>query len=264
MYATVEIEARLAEDAVIVPREAVIDTGERQVAFVVEDAGRFEPRRVRGGVENDAGQLQVLEGLEPGELVVTSGQFLLDVESRTQEAIQKLLSEKLLQKPVEAPGSASSALAPVDAAAREMLRPAVDALLAPYLGVASALADDEAAKAQAWTPALAQSARLLAETAAGGPLEAHARSLHEAARGLGGQPIEEMRQRFRSLSHAVIALLGRVPPSRAAGANLHVVRCPMYPGEWVQAGKEVANPFYGSAMRACGETPRPVPVEESR
>jgi RND family efflux transporter MFP subunit len=90
MYATVNILTHPVADTIQIPREAVIDTGTRQIAFVVQSEGHFAPRKVRMGVEGDNDQVQILEGLVPGEVVVTSGQFLLDVESRTTEAIQKL------------------------------------------------------------------------------------------------------------------------------------------------------------------------------
>jgi rubrerythrin len=70
---------------------AVIDTGERQVAFVAREPGKFEPRRVTTGVRSNEDELQVLEGLAPGERVVVSGQFLLDSESRLREATLKML-----------------------------------------------------------------------------------------------------------------------------------------------------------------------------
>jgi Cu(I)/Ag(I) efflux system membrane fusion protein/cobalt-zinc-cadmium efflux system membrane fusion protein len=90
MYATANILTQPVSDAVLVPREAVIDTGTRQIAFVALGEGHFEPRKVRMGVMGDDDRVQILEGLAPGEIVVTSGQFLLDVESRTTEAIDKL------------------------------------------------------------------------------------------------------------------------------------------------------------------------------
>jgi hypothetical protein len=89
MYATAKIIAQPVEDAILVPREAVIDTGTRQIAFVAMTEGRFQPRNVRMGLRGEE-QVQILEGLAPGEKVVTSGQFLMDVESRTTEAIEKL------------------------------------------------------------------------------------------------------------------------------------------------------------------------------
>lgn len=96
MFATVNIVTQPIADAVLVPREAVIDTGTRQIAFVAKPEGHFDPRKVRIGMMGDGDQVQILEGLAPGEAVVTSGQFLMDVESRTTEAI-----EKLRQSPTE-------------------------------------------------------------------------------------------------------------------------------------------------------------------
>ena len=92
MYATTEIVTPPVADAIVVPREAVIDTGTRQIAFVVDPKlpGHFEPRNVRRGISGDDDRVQILAGLAPGERVVTSGQFLMDVESRTAEAIEKL------------------------------------------------------------------------------------------------------------------------------------------------------------------------------
>jgi RND family efflux transporter MFP subunit len=94
MYATVQLEAELLPTATTVPREAVIDSGTRQLVFVPHEGGRFEPRPVRVGLTGDDGAVQILQGLQPGEPVVVSGQFLLDSESRLREAIQKFLTEK--------------------------------------------------------------------------------------------------------------------------------------------------------------------------
>jgi len=92
MYASVQIKTQAVPDAVLAPREAVIDTGTRQIAFVLDpsSAGHFLPRDVRMGISGDNDMVQIVQGLAPGDQVVTSGQFLLDVESRTTEAIQKL------------------------------------------------------------------------------------------------------------------------------------------------------------------------------
>lgn len=70
---------------VAVPREALVDTGERQYVFVAvlsgQDGTTFEPRPVVAGAGNDD-RVLVLTGVEAGELVVTRGNFLLDSESR--------------------------------------------------------------------------------------------------------------------------------------------------------------------------------------
>jgi Cu(I)/Ag(I) efflux system membrane fusion protein len=114
MYATAKIEAELTPRALLVPREAVIDTGTRQVAFVPLEHGRFEPRTLKLGAAGDGGLVQVLEGLAPGERVVTSGQFLLDAESRLQEAIQKHLRERLLAPDAGEPSQAGSGVPPAE------------------------------------------------------------------------------------------------------------------------------------------------------
>lgn len=84
MYGDVTVELGAAE-AVVVPAEAVVDTGVLQYAFVSTGSGRFEPRRVRVGWSG-AGKVAILEGLAAGERVVTTANFLLDSESRLRAA----------------------------------------------------------------------------------------------------------------------------------------------------------------------------------
>ncbi|MFC1850628.1 efflux RND transporter periplasmic adaptor subunit [candidate division CSSED10-310 bacterium] len=95
MFATVRIEAQKKEDIVIVPTEAVIRTGERNVAFVTAELGKYKPREVVIGLAGDNRMLEIISGLKEGETVVVSGQFLFDSESQLQEAIQKLLEARL-------------------------------------------------------------------------------------------------------------------------------------------------------------------------
>jgi RND family efflux transporter MFP subunit len=90
MYATAQIITQPIADAIQVPGEAVIDTGTRQIVFTAESSGHFSPRTVSVGLSGDDDMVQITRGLAAGETVVTSGQFLMDVESRTIEATQKL------------------------------------------------------------------------------------------------------------------------------------------------------------------------------
>lgn len=69
-----------------VPKDAVMDTGEHQIVFVVRGAGEFTPRDVALGREAEDAY-EVLSGLEPGEEVVTSANFLIDSESRFRAAL---------------------------------------------------------------------------------------------------------------------------------------------------------------------------------
>ncbi len=85
MFANVELDTEGAE-GVIVPESAVIDTGERQIAFVGLGGGRFEPRQVRVGVRSE-GRALVLSGVAAGEQVVVKANFLLDSESQLRAAL---------------------------------------------------------------------------------------------------------------------------------------------------------------------------------
>jgi Cu(I)/Ag(I) efflux system membrane fusion protein/cobalt-zinc-cadmium efflux system membrane fusion protein len=92
MYGDIVIKSDQGK-GLTVPSEAVIQTGKRNVAFVVRDNNRFSPRDVTLGLRMD-GTFQVLSGLAPGEVIVTSGQFLIDSESNLKEAVQQMMEAK--------------------------------------------------------------------------------------------------------------------------------------------------------------------------
>jgi Cu(I)/Ag(I) efflux system membrane fusion protein len=68
-----------------VPDLAVLDTGERQVVLVALGEGRFESREVRSGRRAEE-RVEILDGLDPGEHVVTRANFLIDAESNLRSA----------------------------------------------------------------------------------------------------------------------------------------------------------------------------------
>ncbi len=90
MFANITLRAGRVDDAVVVPSEAVVRSGERELIFVVRERGKFEPRPVTLGLSAD-GLVQVVDGLKAGEEVVTSAQFLIDSESKLREATAKML-----------------------------------------------------------------------------------------------------------------------------------------------------------------------------
>jgi RND family efflux transporter MFP subunit len=87
MYADVVVQGPPVRNAVAVPQSAVIHSGKRSIVFVDLGEGRFEPRDVDLGIKDETDRVQVLNGIAAGESVVTQAQFMLDSESRIQEAI---------------------------------------------------------------------------------------------------------------------------------------------------------------------------------
>ena len=94
MYANVYIESLIDPAALVIPQEAVIDSGLRKVVFVARGEGKFEPRPIKLGLEGENSTFQVLDGLKEGDNIVTSAQFMFDSESRLREAIQKMLDAR--------------------------------------------------------------------------------------------------------------------------------------------------------------------------
>jgi RND family efflux transporter MFP subunit len=81
MYATLLVDALVGQDVVHVPAQSVVMTGERNLVFVVTDTGALEPREVTVG-QRAGERIQILDGVEPGQRIVASANFLVDAESR--------------------------------------------------------------------------------------------------------------------------------------------------------------------------------------
>ena len=84
MFADVELKINYGNQ-IVVPQEAVLDSGKEQRVFVAKGDGYFEPRQITTGAKLE-GEVVVLSGLKAGETVVSSGNFLIDSESRLKGA----------------------------------------------------------------------------------------------------------------------------------------------------------------------------------
>jgi len=87
MYADVVLRVSRGE-RVVVPEEAVIYAGPRRLVFVDLGEGRLQPRTIELGVKS-GDTYEVLSGLQAGDVVVTSGNFLIAAESRLKSATEK-------------------------------------------------------------------------------------------------------------------------------------------------------------------------------
>jgi RND family efflux transporter MFP subunit len=268
MFANIQLQSRLRREATLVPSEAVIDTGERAVAFVSLGDGKFEPRDVTVGVETEDGKLEVLTGIKPGEMVVTSGQFLIDSESRFREALAQMIRGDLASEQeavVAVEGKAQLDALPDDLAAA--LGDALDA----YLAIQNDLANDS-------LQGVAQSAQTLwqaMDRAVNVAIPDHEHFWHEhneAATVLGqaqdlaaSQDIAAARETFGRISIAMRSLLSDtgIPPSYPN--EVHALRCPMFRVDqggayWLQTAGDVRNPYMGQRMLECYDARSAMPV----
>jgi len=94
MFANVGILAGAREQSLVVPMTALLNSGKGQTVFVALGEGRFAPKQVKSGLRDDDGMVQILSGLNEGDAVVVSAQFMLDSESRLREALDKMTGPK--------------------------------------------------------------------------------------------------------------------------------------------------------------------------
>jgi len=89
MFATVNFTPATRKEVLVVPSEAVIQTGKRSVVIVALDNGRFAPADVETGIES-GGHTEIRKGLEAGQKVVASGQFLIDSEASLKATTDRM------------------------------------------------------------------------------------------------------------------------------------------------------------------------------
>jgi Cu(I)/Ag(I) efflux system membrane fusion protein len=89
MFVDVSLSARSQDGVLLVPSEAVIRTGHRDVVIVATEQGAYRPVQVVVGAERD-GKTVIASGLDEGDLVVTSGQFLIDSEASLRGAYNRM------------------------------------------------------------------------------------------------------------------------------------------------------------------------------
>ncbi len=258
MYATVVFQGTKTQKRLLVSRSAVIDTGERQIAFVALGGGRFEPRTVHMGAETDDGKVEILDGLNPGDLAVVSGQFLIDSEARMREALARMMKgtpvgETTAAGPVAtAPASAASTTMALPAAANTALGAAIDG----YLAVGKALSSDTTTNMGVSARKVADAIDALAAMSIpnwhgqGQAAQVKQKALDLAA----ASTLDDARRAFASLSAVLSNLLHDTGVPKSYGQKLEDAHCPMYPNGngkgsvWIQAAGAIRNPYFGTTM----------------
>jgi Cu(I)/Ag(I) efflux system membrane fusion protein len=89
MYANVKLYSGIKQDVLFVPREAIINSGRMTRVLVAKEGGRFYAREVKTGIESGE-YTEILGGLQEGEKVVISGQFLIDSEASLKGSLTRM------------------------------------------------------------------------------------------------------------------------------------------------------------------------------
>jgi hypothetical protein len=255
MFARARINLEVGE-AMAVPEDAVIHSGKRALVLVDEGRGRFRPQPVQLGrlwlvdperMDQENQDLvfsaeairyhEIVRGLEGGEMVVTSGNFLLGSESKLQGALSKMVEETDKEW-----SSRDSLLAALESKKTILgqKEAGVGQILEAYFTIRATLAADS-------QDGVARLADDIAGAATNSGLADPARTLAKVAR---GDDIEATRKTLKPLSENLIAYL------QLHGAPAEQIPvayyCPMADASWLQDDTDMGNPYYGSSMLKCG------------
>lgn len=248
MFATGLVKSTITgpQNALVIPKSAVLWTGERSVVYLKRDLAEgaaFHMTEITLGPELQNGFI-VLSGLKEGDEIVTQGTFAVDAAA--QLAAKPSMMNPELQEPRTVGGS-------------ETASTAVKAIIDSYIELKAALFKDELKRATASAIKLQQKlkntemglfkgeAHLQYMKISGGMTEP-LKQIQEAKK------LEDARTAFQLLSAQVIALGKSFGPFEAP---LYIEHCPMADGgagaDWLNETENIQNPYFGSAMPGCGE-----------
>ncbi|QNR24221.1 efflux RND transporter periplasmic adaptor subunit [Croceimicrobium hydrocarbonivorans] len=267
MFATAWLKARdpQLDSALVLPKTAVMWTGERSVVYVMykSDNGLdFKMREVLLGP--DLGSSYVLKsGLEPGEVIAVNGTFSID-------AAAQLAGKASMMNPAAAEdhqghNHAGMEMAEKASNSQEKIQvdkssnQAIQGLMEGYFKLKDALVADDFNAAEKSIETLSK--RLRATKMSYFKGDAHQLWMQESAamnKGLqsmaNSQDLDEMREHFIRVSEAAVQLATRFPPLQS---SWYIQHCPMANSnkgaDWLSKSEEIRNPYFGSAMLTCGE-----------
>ncbi len=246
-------------ESLTVPRSAVLLAGAQSVVYVETSVGRFEIRHVTLGPMLRERAI-ILSGLEPGEMVATSGNFLIDSQMQLDGKPSlidpsRAIAKQFRNTPLDFD---SIEVTQIDGEDGEQL----EQLYRAYFVIQKALASDK-------TPTKGDVEKLLnASRELNAFFSTDEKELTEAiteyAQHLHHGSLDEARTKFKPLSHAVVTLATRVRGASSPQPFSHFF-CPMVKqgeGDWLQADDKLLNPYYGAQMLHCGELVRTIPVDK--
>ncbi len=268
MFATASVEARLGQgEQLVVPKSAVMWTGERSVVYVKlpdSDQPQFRLREVDLGPA--LGNSYVIAGgVEAGEQVVVNGTFTVDAAAQLagKPSMMKPEGSKAQPSPhVHAGTGADDTTKQLKLSTSS--KKEINALLQSYFQLKDALVasqQDKAAKfAHQMETKIGQVKRSAMNEAAYQGWMAVVPKLKSSLKEINPQAnIDAQRKAFIPLSKAVVQLAQSFGPF---DQPVYVLYCPMANNdegaEWLSATNEVLNPYYGDMMLRCGEVTKEI------
>ena len=256
LYAEGLVKLDFVADVLAVPRQAVLNTGSRVIAYVDLGGGNFEQRPIKLGRHSDT-HWEILAGLKDGERVVTAGNLLMDGQAQLNQSIAAP-SETSNVQTSQAPNLSSLNLAQL-AAAKQFVN------LADALGVA--LAGDNLAdfnrQAMQLPATISQLTTTFAEVVAWKPLVDR---LSATIRLDSSKDLPTARKAFLAFTEVATTFAKALRAQSSELATLKIYQCPMtdkaIPGapkksEWLQLQGPIRNPFFGTEMLDCGSEVKP-------
>jgi len=246
------------EPALLVPRTAVLMPDQRPLVYVDQGGGAYEQRTIKLGRRGDA-HWEVLEGLEPGEAVVTQGNLLIDAQAQLNSGAGTAHDHGLDHG---ATPETSEPASPLDEGQRAVL----GELLTAADRLATALAADELAAFNSATHPLHALLPKVTESLAnaqGWSTLAH--RLNQSGHLAEAADIAVARKAFHGFITPVTDLAVQLKRNHPV-TIIHVFQCPMttrsFDGapakaRWIQLKPEIRNPYYGAAMLDCGAEVKP-------
>lgn len=285
MFAQLNLHVELPGNRLVIPRNAVINTGKRQIAFVATGPknSHFEPRTLTLGANVQDGLVEVLDGIKADENIVTTSQFLLDSESNMRQNLAMMMNKTKTNKNKDTsanattqPGDHDNAKDTPQRQLSEENAAALNAFIDTYLAMSDQLAANEN-DLTANAKKLGEQAAALSKDPVPGRIDfwqtnnqpAQLAKLAEAfSKPL---PLPEARQHFLKISVVALELLkaAGVPENRKS--PIQQIECEMYQhntqggklpagGQWITPQGQVRNPYFGPMMLGCytGEAKLPV------
>ena len=271
---TVEAELPIKSEAIIVPKTAVMWTGQRSVVYIKNTTAKgvnFMMRDVTLGPALGDGFV-VNDGLQEGEEIAINGTFSIDASAQLAGKPSMMNPEGgpamtghnhgggAMPATNGTPNKTAAKKVSVSQKAKDALKP----LFTEYLSMKDALTNDNLENAK-------KAGSNILKTVDGLNMALFTGESHNVWMGLSSdlkntlqhvqhfKTLEEIRKAFQQVSNTIIGLETSFNPNDEA---LYVMHCPMANNnkgaDWLSTSKEVKNPYYGQSMLTCGEVTKEI------